>query len=399
MNGDTITSTSQGDTTINRENEKDSGFYLSRAPVILAVLSILAVVFFLLVTGLSHVFFAQQESLGNRWAARGAVDLQQLHFEAAVSDFRTALLYSRGNYNYQLNLAEALMGLGRTSEAHAYFVNLWDREPENGLVNLDLARIAVRNREIDKALRYYHNAIYATWPGDQEVKRRDTRLELIEFLLDTNARAQAQSELIALAANLPDDPLQHTRAGELFFQAGDYEHALAEYSLSLKSEARNPAALAGAGLAAFELRRYALARHYLAAAVSANPNDAQNAGRLKTTELILEMDPFGRQMPFPQRCRIVIEDFTAAGARLKSCAAAGNAGGLVPSTSPLQTVAANWAKMKPEITEKNLRRNPDLVQTAMNLVFEIERQTNVKCGAPTGIDRALLLISSLPEGN
>ena len=75
----------------------------------------------------------------------------------------------------------------------------------------------MQNGETEQALRYYHNAIYATWPGDQEVERRDTRLELIEFLLGTNAKAQAQSELIALAANLPDDPSQHALVGGVVF--------------------------------------------------------------------------------------------------------------------------------------------------------------------------------------
>ena len=35
----------------------------------------------------------------------------------------------------------------------------------------------------------------------------------------------------------------------------------------------------------------------------------------------------------------------------------------------------------------------------MNLVFDIERQTNTACGSPTGVDLALLLISKLHEGN
>ena len=45
--------------------------------------------------------------------------------------------------------------------------------------------------------------------------------------------------------------------GELFFEVGDYEHALAEYGLALKEEPRDAAALAGAGRASFELGRYA----------------------------------------------------------------------------------------------------------------------------------------------
>jgi predicted Zn-dependent protease len=169
----------EGDTQAAVGNQRSFRRYLRQEPVILALLSLLAVVFFLAVTALSHIYQAQQESLGNRWFLRGAADLKQGHFESAVTEFRSALLYSRDSYAYQLDLAEALIGLKRTAEAQAYFINLWDREPENGLVNLELARIAAQKGETEQALRYYHNAIYATWPGDQQVQRRDTRVELI----------------------------------------------------------------------------------------------------------------------------------------------------------------------------------------------------------------------------
>lgn len=382
-------------------SEKEPGlrFYLSREPLILALLSALAVVSFLAVSGLSRVYHAQQQSLGNRWFTRGAADLKARHFELAVNEFRTALLYSRDNYDYQLNLAEALIGLKRTNEAYAYLINLWEREPENGLVNIELARIAVQRGETEQALRYYHNAIYAIWPGDQEVERRDARLELIEYLLSIRAKTQAQAELIALAENLADDPSQHARVGDLFVQAQDYEHALAQYRLSLKLDRHNPEALSGAGRAAFELGRYELAQRYLEAVVAANPNDMQSAALLKTTELVLKTDPFRRQISVDQRHRIVVEAFAAAGERLKSCSAVGNSRGTNSSATSQENLADNWAKMKPQVTEQGLRRNPDLVEAAMNLVFDIERRTNAACGPPTGIDMALLLISRLHEGN
>jgi len=373
-----------------RVKGQDLRLYVTREPVILALLSALAVAFFLIVTVLSHIYHAQQSSLGNRWFTRGVADLKGKRFEPAIAEFRTALLYSRDNYSYQLNLAEALIGGKRTTEAYSYLVNLWEREPENGLVNLELARIAAQEGQTEAALRYYHNAIYATWPGDQELERRDTRLELIEFLLRINAKTQAQSELIALAANLADDPSQQARVGDLFVQAQDYEHALAEYRLSLKSERHNPAALAGAGQAAFELGRYPLAQRYLQAAVAANPSDTQSAARLRTTELVLEMDPFRRQLSVARRNRIVMDAFAAAGQRLKSCSALGGS---------QQNLAESWSKMKTQITERGLRRDPDLVEEAMDLVFRIERQTSAACGEPAGTDMALLLIAKLHEGS
>lgn len=388
-----------GDTQAAVGDERNFRRYLRHEPVVLALLSALAVIFFVAVTALSHLYQAQQEFLGNRWFMRGTTDLKQLHFDAAVTEFRSALLYSRDSYAYQLNLAEALIGLKRTGEAYAYFINLWDREPENGLVNLELARIAAQKSETEQALRYYHNAIYATWPGDQQVQRRETRLELIGYLLNISARAHAQAELIALAANLEDDPSQQARVGDLFVQTQDYEHALAEYRLSLKAQPQDPAALAGAGLAAFQLGRYNLAERYLQAAVTANPNDALSVARLKTAARIMQMDPFQRQISVAQRDRIVREAFAAAGQRLESCSAAGAAKGPATTLVAQPALSEDWAKMKPQITEPGLRRDPDLVNTAMELVFSIERQTSNACGAASETDAALLLIAKLHESN
>jgi len=370
--------------------------YLTREPVILALLTLLAVVLFGVVGGLSRAFHAQQDSLGQRWFSRGLADLQAQRFDSAVTEFRAALRYSRDNYSYQLNLAEALVGLKRTAEAYTYFINLWDRQPEDGLVNLELARIAAQKQETDRALRFYHNAIYATWPGDEEVERRDARLELIEFLLRINSKAQAQAELIALEANLGDDAAEQARVGDLFVRAQDYEHALTAYRLALKADRHNQTALAGAGLAAFELGRYPIAQRYLQAAVAADASDTQSSTNLKTTELVLQMDPFRRDLSAAQRDRNVVEAFASAGERLKNC---GSANGSAVHGSAAQTsLADEWTKMKPQVSEFALGRNPDTVNAAMELVFSIERQTSAAC-APSGTDLALLLIAKAHEGN
>jgi tetratricopeptide (TPR) repeat protein len=374
----------------------DFRLYIKQQPVMLALLALLGVIFFLAVAGLSRTYRAQREALGSRWFSRGVADLNGRRYDSAVTEFRSALLYSRDNYDYQLNLAEALIGLGRTAEAYSYLVNLWERQPENGVVNLELARIAAQRGQTEQAQRYYHNAIYAVWPGDQEGRRRQTRLELIEYLLSINAKAQAQAELIALQENLGEDPAQHKHVGDLFLRAQDYEHALAAYRISLRANRRDEMALEGAGRAAFQLGLYPLAERYLQAAVALNANDAESADRLKTTQLVLRMDPFRRQISADERDRIVAAAFATAGKRLSSCATPKAA---TASTSSQPSLDDAWAKMRPRITEQQLRRNPDLVEQAMDLVFEIERQTSTSCGTPTGADLALLLISKLHEGN
>lgn len=370
--------------------------YLRQRPMLLALLSVLTILFFLAVAGLSKAYHDQRESLGNRWFNRGVADLNAKRFDAAVTDLRAALLYSPDNYSYQLNLAEALIGMKQTEQASAYLLNLWERQPEDGMVNLELARIAAEKGETEQAIRYYHNAVYAAWPPDQESKRLDARLELIELLLRNNQRAQAESEIIALEANVGDEPALLARLGDFFVRTLDFERAFTAYRASLKPDRRNAAALAGAGRAAFELGHYPLAYKYLQEAVAANSDDAKSAALLKTAELVLHLDPFQRPLSMAQRNRIVLEDFAIAGRRLPTCNTP--AGSAQPSMAQ-PSLADAWAKMKPQITELGLQRRPDLVEQAMELVFNIERQTGNGCGAPTLADQALQLIAKLHEGN
>ena len=352
----------------------------------------------LMVAIFSRFYHVKLESLATEWSTRGSADLDAGHFDEAVTDFRTALLYDRDNDSYQLSLAEALLGVKRKDErdqAATYLMNLWDKQPENGTVNLELARIASSKGETERAIRYYNNAIYATWPGDQEEARRNVRLELIRLLMHINATAQAQSELIALAANLGDDPAEQAHVAGLFYQNGDYEEALKEYRLSLEGDAHNAESLAGAGQAAFELNQYRLARRYLREAVELRPKDTASAERLKLSELVLQIDPFRQQMRSADRDRIVISDFAAAGKRLNTCQAPGQNSA---TTNQQQAQQQSWNKLKPQMTPWGLRRNPDLVNTAMSLVFQIERSSYDTCGPGSDTDKALLLIANLHEG-
>ena len=365
-------------------------WYSTREPIILLVLTVIAVAFFLAVSVLSKAYHARQASQAEKWYRRAAYDQKRGYLDRAASEFRAAELHSRGNFNYQLGLAQTLAALGRTDEAYSYLLNLREKQPESGTVNLELARIFAKKGDAATAIRYYHNALYAAWPPDAENQRLAGRLELIEFLLRQNDKTQAQSELLALAANLPPDAGVHSQMGDLFFRSQDYEHSLAQYQEVLKANAKDPATLRGAGQSAFESGRYGLARRYLQAAVEANPSDSTSAELLNTAELVLNMDPFLRRISVSQRHQIVINAFATAGERLKACTITGTTG---PSFE------SKWKEMKPHISKLGLKQDPDLVDTAMNLVFAIEQSASAQCGAPAGKDQALLLISRLRESN
>ena len=63
------------------------------------------------------------------------------------------------------------------------------------------------------------------------------------------------------------------------------------------------------------------------------------------------------------------------------------------------TLSDEWSALKPQITPRGLQRSSGVADQAMDLVFRIERQTSLSCGAPSGPDLALLLISKLREGS
>lgn len=359
----------------------------------LALLSGLAIILFSAVAGLSRLYHRQQDSLADRWSTRGVDDLKAARYGSAVVDFRTALLYERDSYTYQLNLAEALLGEHRSDEAYAYLINLWDRQPENGLVNLELARIEAARSHSENALRYYHDAIYAVWPDNQEAASQNARLELIHYLLRTGDVAQADSELIALAANLGANAGDHKRAGQLFLQAQDNQRALDQFRLALEHHRHDVEAMAGAGHAAFRLGQYSLAQRYLRQAVAAG--DKQSESQLNVAQLVLSMDPFRTHFNAAQRRRIAMNAFAAAGDRLKACSAPRPFS--IPANE-LSNLTENWTKLKPQVDDRDLRRDPDTVNTAMSLVFNIERETSGMCGTATDTDNALLLIAKLHEG-
>lgn len=379
----------------NPAKDPQLSWYSAREPLIIMALSAAAIAFFFAVLALSKFFDSHQSARADEYFQQGTLDLRNHHPDAAVNDFHAALTYSRDSYATQLSLAQALLALNRTEEALQYLTNLWQREPENGMVNFELARIYAEKGDATQALRYYHNAIYAIWNQDQDPVRRSSRLELINFLLARQLHGQAESELIALQSNLPQDPELITKVGELFMQVPDYQRALELFVRSLKLRHQAPDALAGAGQAAFELGQYKTSEHYLKSAVAANPSDTASAQLLQTARLVIQIDPYNMRLSAFQRSANVKTAVQSATARLSACIA--NTPAASSGSSGLQTLNSRLSQLRPKLRRSNI--DSDTVDEAMSLVFDIEQQTKNICGPPTGRDLALLLISREQEGN
>jgi hypothetical protein len=116
--------------------------------------------------------------------------------------------------------------------------------------------------------------------------------------------------------------------------------------------------------------------------------------------MIVRMDPFRNEISSEERNRVIVEAFTTAGERVSHCPVPNNAGAVSAGSPPVSpaNVSEEWSALKSRVTERELRRDPDLGQRAMDLVFRIERQTSAQCGMPSGADLALLLIAKEHEG-
>jgi tetratricopeptide (TPR) repeat protein len=375
------------------------------AVFVLLVLTLAAIAAFGAVSHLVARFNANEQARGRKLYAMGVADLSGGKAARAIDEFRAALTCDPGNSQYQLSLGRALRDTGRLDEAESYLQSLWQRSPDDGTINLALARVAARRGSLDDAIHYYHNAMYGAWKSDPDVNRRNARVELIQFLLQRNARAQAQSELMALAAFLPADPALHLQAAQLLAQAQDYPEALAEYEKVLRFDhgsEGNAAALAGAGEVAYRAGQYRTAQQYLQDALNANSQDSKSRDLLASASLILETDPFIRRISDAERNRRIRAAFATAGERLNACAQQKGVSLMPANTdddagatpiSPMAALQSRWLAAKRDLPRLSTVGEADLPDALMDLVFQIEQQTANDCGEPQGADEALILIS------
>ena len=366
----------------------------SRESLLLLLLALLAIGFFALTSLLATTFRRQQERLGQQWFEQGEDALRAGNATAAIGDFRNALQFVRGDARYHLRLIDALLAAKQTDQARAYLLTLWEQQPASGVLNLQLARLAVARGDRSESARYFNNAIYGVWESDPAAHRLAVRFEMAEFLLREHDEAGAQADLIALAADVPPDPKVLARVGDLFLQAGNPKRALDEFNEALRLDGKASDAQAGAGKAAFQLGSYRDAQRHLQRAVRQNPSDSDSARLLELSTLIVEADPLDESLRTKERARRAWQDYQQAMKRLQDCAhQVGEPLDVPQPKTDLQVLAARARQLRPRPSEANLLRDSDLVQSVSDLLFQIERTTADRCGQPSGLDLALLYLA------
>lgn len=368
----------------------------------LAFLSLVAVtlVLFGITLLLFRSFSSHRADLARRWSERGVQAMQQNHPDQAVVALRTALGYAPDTRSYELLLAQALGEAGRVDESYNYFMGLWQTEPGNGFINLELARLAARRNDPDHAIEFYRASIYGTWEGDGVSRRSQVRLELARYLIQHHQYAPARMELLITAGNTPDTPQFDESLGELLEQAQDPGDARTFYTKAVAKMPHDADLLDRAGRLAYQAADFVAARRLLTRAVTARaqqhlpPDSALDTLKAAATR-ILELAPSPSLSPREEAPRVV-EDRSIAQARLSSCTAHYTATGTAPPPI-LQQLASRWASPEGNADLRSLGTDSDTEDATMHLVYDTEVATASVCKPATGDDALLLLLARINQ--
>jgi tetratricopeptide (TPR) repeat protein len=414
----------------------------------LLTLFAITVVLAVMTNYLYQSYASHQVTLANRWFQRGRQAMQENKPQVAIDALSSALAFEPSNRQTEIQLAEALAAAGRTQEATVYFNSLLESEQGSGLINLQLARLAARQGNESQAIDDYQRAIYGNWEGDGYVRRRDVRLELIDYLIKNKRIGQARNELLVAAGNAPEDDVSvQLEIARKMEQAQDPADAFRLYRTVLRHHPTFREALEGAGRTAYAMGRYLEAKKLLARALEGPGLDQEPAAgvqqirdELDQSNRLLLLYPSQGLSPRERGVRI-LNDRALAQARFDQCLqqqaaalatkpsqpAAPAKHGLTlptlpslpdslqslesrfkrqpdvttppaaPPVDPMQELNIRWQQSPKKITLTELVNNPDLAQSQVQLIYDTETATQQVCGPPTGDDALLLKIAQTPN--
>jgi tetratricopeptide (TPR) repeat protein len=318
------------------------------------------------------------------WYQRGQHQLAAGDADGAIDSFQRATAKNRIEKRYVLALARALAGAHQDEAARSALLALRESAPEDLEVNLQLARLAADRQDVTEAIRFYHTAVYGSWPADAAARQR-VRAELVRFLLTHDQASRAVAELIALGTDLPDDAASHVEVGQLFLAAGDSRHALDQFQRALRAAPDSGAALAGAGQAAVRIGDFTLARKYLRKAPDGAGGVAENR---ELVDLVLSHDPLAAHIGSSARHQRLADSFSYAEQRLHSCIEQPSRGHEPTDELALRDEAEAF---KTQLSSFAVHEE-DTIETGVELIYRIERDLAQHCSPLAPLDRALILI-------
>lgn len=267
----------------------------------LALLAMAAL--FAIDTFLARVEQSESRTEAARLFEEGRRLVQQGDNLEAIDRFRTALSISRGNREYQLALARALLAASRLADAGAVLTEMLQQDSTDGPANLIMARVLLKQGKIAEVSSYYHRAIYGQWKEDAAGSRVKVRFELIDFLVQQDAKKDLLAELLSLQDEAPADIETRKRTARLYLLAGSPSHASEMFREVLRRQPQDPDAYSGLGEAELAKGNCRTAQAEFLIASRLKPNDAETRKRLALCNEILALDPMQRGLSSSERYR------------------------------------------------------------------------------------------------
>jgi tetratricopeptide (TPR) repeat protein len=272
----------------------------------------------------TYFYRTERTARADRAYQAGNQLLAKDRLEEAVEQFRNAVSISH-SMQHRLALGLALVQAGQLPEASIYLNEVIRANPNSGLANLGLARIAARDGRIDAATLYYQRAASGAWPDNPERNRFTARLELAQELQKAGRTQQAHAELSSAAAAAPEDATLRKMAGVALLDAGLARNAADVFRQVLKRNPRDSAAFDGLAQANFMLGDYNAAHAAYQEALKLDPTDPPAMKGAELTDKLLSLDPRLRGLSAAERYRRTEEILGQALAERLQCSAASDA--------------------------------------------------------------------------
>ena len=258
---------------------------------------------FVVDTFLAKTERSESQAEAARFFREGQSVMQQGHSGDAIRQFQAALSIARGNRDYELALAQALVASHRPADAEAAISDLLQHDSTDGAANLILARILTGQGSIPEAISYYHRAIYGHWKQDAAQNRVKVRFELVDLLARQNSKEELLAELLPLEEEVPDDLETRERFGDLFLAAGSPARAAEVFHGLLRDHPQDAGAYAGLGEAELARGNYRSALTDFLTASRLQPDNLATRKRVDLCNQVLSLDPTRRGLDPDERYR------------------------------------------------------------------------------------------------
>jgi len=301
----------------------------------------------------------------------------------AIDKISDAIAIERDNRDYLRTMAEAQLAAGENTEAQTTLTGLLTTDSTDGLANLLMARVLVKQGKVREGISYFHRAIYGAWKNDAEGNRRRARLELIDLLVQQNSKEELLAELLPLEENAPQDLSTRAHLGQLFLLAGSPARAATVFRGILHESPGNATAFRGIGQAEFAQGDYRAAQREFKSALNAEPDDAASRHWLDLCDEVLHLDPTLRGLGASERWQRSLALLQLVENDAAEC--------VQPDSSPelqdLASKAGNALKARVSVAQES-----DASEANLDLAEQLWQARKKECQPAPSADSALALV-------